>query len=370
MSDHHPAPADGKPPCSRDIHAIGKQQLQRLLAFERRLTVASAALMRSDDDVLDRTVVDTLASIGSFFGVDRAYLFEIDEQAGHQSNTHEWVADGISAEAANLQQVPLTVFPWLLGELRADRGIAIADMATLPAEAVNEHEEFDRQSIQSIAIVPIWEGTQLAGFVGFDAVRQQVQWDEEYMVGLRLMAQMFGSALRARAMARQLQVLAFHDALTGLPNRMLLLDRLESALRRERRNRRSLVVLLLDLDDFKHINDAYGHAAGDAVLCEVARRLERAVRATDTVARLAGDEFVLLVENAGVPTQRTAERLLLAFEAPFVGEGVELRLSPSIGIAVADIEHDTVDGLLRRADAAMYRGKSAGGHRWVCDGCE
>ncbi len=94
------------------------------------------------------------------------------------------------------------------------------------------------------------------------------------------------------------------------------------------------------------------------------------MRATDTVARLAGDEFVLLVENAGVPTQRTAERLLLAFETPFVVEGVELRLSPSIGIAVADIEHDTVDGLLRRADAAMYRGKSAGGHRWFCDGCE
>lgn len=112
--------------------------------FERRLTTVSAALMRSEDPGLDDAVVGALAAIGDFFQVDRAYLFEIDAQAGHQSNTHEWVAEGISAEAHNLQQVPLEAFPWLLGELHADRAMALDDVQALPEEAGNERREFER----------------------------------------------------------------------------------------------------------------------------------------------------------------------------------------------------------------------------------
>jgi diguanylate cyclase (GGDEF)-like protein len=342
-----------------------RRWLQRRLDFERRLTTVSAALMRSDDAGLDEAVVAALAAIGDFFQVDRAYLFEIDEQAGHQSNTYEWVAEGISAEAHNLQQVPLQAFPWLLGELRADRAVALEDVQAVPEDAGNERREFERQAIRSIAIVPIWDGARLTGFAGFDAVRRPVAWDEDYMIGLRLLAQMLGSALRGRATARRLRSLAFHDPLTGLPNRALLSDRLEAALRRARRYATGLLVVMLDLDDFKPVNDAHGHAVGDAALCEVARRLQRSLRTTDTVARLGGDEFVLVIEDAGESVDTVANRLLAAFDAVFEVEGLQLRLSPSIGVAIAGPDDDCADKVLRRADAAMYQAKSAGKHRWV-----
>lgn len=348
-----------------DAAATSALELQRRLAFERSITAASAALMRSDGATLDQVVVEVLGAIGRFFKVDRAYLFEIDENAGHQSNTHEWVAPGISAEAQNLQQIPLTVFPWLLAGLREDRTISLPDIAALPAEAVNERAEFEREGIQSIAIVPIWQGSRLAGFVGFDAVRQRVEWGEDYLMGLRLLAQMLGSALQSRALARKMEALAFHDSLTGLPNRKLLQDRLESALARAQRHARTLLVAMVDLDDFKQVNDQHGHAAGDAVLCETARRLVQTLRAADTVARLGGDEFVLVIEDIdGAGPEQVAQRLLAAFSAGFEVEGLRLQQHLSIGMVPVDPATDDADRLLRRADAAMYRAKASGKNRW------
>lgn len=339
--------------------------LRRRLDFERRLTAISAELMRSEGEGLDAAVVEGLAAVGGFFEVDRAYLFEIDDQAGSQSNTHEWVANGVTAEADNLQDLPLDLFPWLMAELRADRVVALDDIAGLPPEAVSERREFERERIRSIAIVPIWNGPRLAGFAGFDAVRRHVHWDEEYLTGLRLLAQMLGGALRARELARKLQAMAFHDPLTGLPNRALLGDRMEAALRRAQRYASQVLVAMVDLDDFKPVNDRHGHAVGDAVLCEVARRLQRTLRATDTVARLGGDEFVLVVEDADEAMSAVGDRLLAAFAAPFEVEGLALPLSPSIGLVVAGAGDDCADRLLRRADAAMYRAKAAGKHRWM-----
>jgi diguanylate cyclase (GGDEF)-like protein len=349
----------------RQLAPADEGGLRRRLDFERRLTAVSAELMRSEGEGLDAAVVAGLAAVGGFFEVDRAYLFEIDEAAGTKSNTHEWVAEGVSSEAANLQDLPLDLFPWLVGQLRADRAVALDDVSRLPPEAVAERREFEREGIRSIAIVPIWNGPRLAGFAGFDAVRRQVHWDEDYLTGLRLLAQMLGSALRARELARRLQTLAFHDPLTGLPNRALLGDRMEAALRRARRYGSQVLVALLDLDDFKPVNDRHGHAVGDAVLCETARRLQRSLRATDTVARLGGDEFVLVVEDAQAAMSTVADRLLAAFDEPFRVEGLTLALSPSIGIVRAAAGDDCADRLLRRADAAMYRAKAAGKHRWM-----
>lgn len=347
------------------VNPLPSEGLERRLDFERRLTALSAALMRSEPEDLDDVVVQALATVGSFFEVDRAYLFEIDGAAGHQSNTHEWVAEGISVEAQNLQEISLDTFPWLMAELLADRAVALDDVCNLPEEAVNEAREFEREGIRSIAIVPIWNGARLAGFAGFDAVHTAVEWDEDYLLGLRLLAQMLGSALRSRALARRLQAMAFHDALTGLPNRALLDDRLQAALNRTRRYRRRMLVAMVDLDDFKPINDEHGHAGGDIVLCQVARRLENALRSTDTVARWGGDEFVMVMEDMTEGVDAVAARLLAAFEAPFEVDGFRLSVRPSIGIIEAEAGEGNPGQLIRRADAAMYQAKAAGKDRWV-----
>jgi diguanylate cyclase (GGDEF)-like protein/PAS domain S-box-containing protein len=155
---------------------------------------------------------------------------------------------------------------------------------------------------------------------------------------------------------------AFYDSLTDLPNRSLFLDRLGHALDRAGREGNSLAVLLADLDDFKLVNDSLGHDAGNAVLVEVAKRLRRAVRPGDTVGRIFGDEFAILLEapagmeEANLVTQRIEERL----REPFEAEGQEVYVSPSIGISLGETAENEPKEVLRHADLAMYEAKSRG----------
>jgi diguanylate cyclase (GGDEF)-like protein len=163
------------------------------------------------------------------------------------------------------------------------------------------------------------------------------------------------------ALKEQLRHQAFHDALTGLPNRVLFTERVAGSIDRLRRAGEPAgpTVLFLDLDDFKVVNDTWGHAAGDELLVHAAERLRRTVRPSDTPARLGGDEFgVLLDEAEAASGQAAAERISLAFLEPFTFAGHTLNVRPSIGIAIAEPGMST-EQLLRNADVAMYTAKAS-----------
>jgi len=162
---------------------------------------------------------------------------------------------------------------------------------------------------------------------------------------------------------QELHDLAMHDLLTGLPNRLLLLDRLGQGLAKLRRDRdRNLAVMFIDLDGFKHINDSYGHKAGDEVLRETSRRLKQCVRGTDTVVRLGGDEFVVvlteLCSEDGI--HPTISKILNAVNQPVHFEGDSLSVSLSIGVAMSPAHSEKADQLLLFADQAMYKAKNNG----------
>jgi diguanylate cyclase (GGDEF)-like protein len=169
----------------------------------------------------------------------------------------------------------------------------------------------------------------------------------------------------------ELSFLATHDALTGLPNRTLILDRVEQILARSRRTKRPAAALFLDLDNFKDINDTLGHSAGDELLKAVAARLDGVVRDVDALGRLGGDEFVVISEELSLAAgpELVAERLLEALKQPFkLGEGKETKVmvTASIGIAIGSAigEQTSAEELLRNADIAMYRAKWDGKNRY------
>jgi diguanylate cyclase (GGDEF)-like protein/PAS domain S-box-containing protein len=159
--------------------------------------------------------------------------------------------------------------------------------------------------------------------------------------------------------AQRLTDLSLQDPLTGLANRVLFADRLEHAVERSRRTKERIAVLFVDLDRFKGVNDSLGHAAGDELLRQAARRMRRAVRPADTIARLGGDEFTVLCEDLGAINDAgwVADRLSDSLERPFDLFGTETSIGVSIGIAVADA-HDSAETVLAKADAAMYRTKN------------
>jgi len=170
-----------------------------------------------------------------------------------------------------------------------------------------------------------------------------------------------------KAMEEELAHGALHDALTGLPNRVLLEDRLAMAVQALARKEDPLALLFVDIDRFKVVNDSMGHRIGDQLLVEVARRIESAVRPGDTVARFGGDEFVIVCEDLRAPGEAIAiaDRLQEATSRPLLLDGAELVLSVSTGIALASGPDHHPDDLLRDADAAMYRAKNEGRARAV-----
>jgi diguanylate cyclase (GGDEF)-like protein len=167
---------------------------------------------------------------------------------------------------------------------------------------------------------------------------------------------------------KELVFLATHDALTGLPNRTLILDRIDQTLTRARLKQEPVAALFLDLDNFKAINDSLGHGTGDELLCAVAKRLAGVIRETDALGRLGGDEFVVVADGMSLAAgpELVAERLLEAFTEPFaLGEGGETRVHVKVSIGIATGARASAEELLRDADIAMYRAKWGGKSRYL-----
>lgn len=172
----------------------------------------------------------------------------------------------------------------------------------------------------------------------------------------------FSDVSEHKAAQDRISYLAYHDSLTGLPNRLLMQDRLEQATAAARREDDKVGVMLMDLDRFKMVNDSLGHAGGDALLKAVAERIKACLRESDTLSRLGGDEFVVILPSVkeSEAVGYAAERVLLSFAAPFRVEGHDIRVTTSIGISVFPLDGADIDSLVKNADTAMYHAKENG----------
>ena len=161
--------------------------------------------------------------------------------------------------------------------------------------------------------------------------------------------------------------LAYHDTLTGLPNRRLFIDRLEASIALAKRNKQKVALMMLDLDNFKVINDSYGHLAGDFLLKAVARRLSATLRKSDTIGRMGGDEFMIIISFETLHNESIsaiADKIVKTFDEPIQCERRKIKVTPSIGIAIYPDHGDNTDILNKRADSAMYSAKKLGRNRY------
>ena len=212
---------------------------------------------------------------------------------------------------------------------------------------------------------PSWLGVPLTtqnGVIGalvVKSARGEERYTEQHKDLLQYVSTQVAAAIERKQLHARLQYLAQYDALTHLPNRELLYDRLNRALVHAKREHECMAVLYVDLDHFKLVNDSYGHAVGDGLLQQIACRLKDCVRESDTVARMSGDEFVLILEKLALPEHAliVAEKLRLNLSQPVVIDGHTLNVSPSIGIAVYPEHGEQAQQLLNYADTAMYRVK-------------
>ncbi len=247
-------------------------------------------------------------------------------------------------------------------QLLHSKDVLVVDRAT--------HDGYLRQLLEdsgtaTTVLAPLVAGDELLGVVAanFDTrPGADLRRDHELHERLGSLADQAVTALQNMRLLEQVSHHAWHDSLTALPNRRLLEDRVNQELRRAERSGEGLGVLFIDLDQFKQVNDTLGHAAGDELLHQVARRLCDTVRQQDTVARLGGDEFAVLLPGLSDPdaAEQLARRALEVLDRPYpIGEH-QVRVSASIGVALAPRHGTSYDELLSAADAAMYRSKALG----------
>lgn len=228
--------------------------------------------------------------------------------------------------------------------------------------------EFVASGLKSNLVFPL-PGPQ--GYIGAVAIswlkHKAAKPDESTLAVVKMFAALLGSLLYREKLEIELGNLARHDPLTGLANRRELMIRLEEAQKRAARHQTLLVVVVLDLDGFKRFNDVFGHAEGDKILIRTAKKLREIGRATDMIARMGGDEFVVILEDVKslVSVEKILGRIVSSLAAKLEKDGEFVEISTSVGAAVYPLDFVNSESLLIHADKAMYSAKRAGGNRFV-----
>lgn len=279
-----------------DITESKKNELEtkrRLLFSETVKSISShfVGIMPFDD-----AVNECLQDIGTLCKAGRAYLFTLSSDGIQMNNTHEWCAAGVSPQIEDLQGLPAEMFPWWMAKLRRGEVILINDIEQMPDEASAEKEILAMQDIKSVLVLPIATGEQLVGFIGVDNVEDTGAWTEDDLTYLRVASEIIGNAISRDQAQKDLNFLATHDFLTKVPNRYYFEKELQDIVNKATVNNPS-ALLFLDIDNFKTINDNYGHAEGDKVLITLVNKLKRGLRKGDILARLGGDEFAIILRD-------------------------------------------------------------------------
>lgn len=343
----------------RDEMAIRRRD--RLL---QGVSEASQWLLTSTD--LIKAIPRVLKILGQAAEADRAYLYENHPHlvSGEMamSMRYEWTRPGIpsSIQQSHWQNQPYCEF----GLQRWYQAFSQGQSLRGPSREFPPQERslLQPDGIQSILMVPIFIDDALWGYIGFDACQDERCWSDSEESILVAIAASLGGAIKRQQAEAQMRYQAFHDPLTGLPNRSLFNQQLAQAIDAAWENDESLAVVFLDLDRFKNINDSLGHAIGDQLLEQVSQRLQQALRTEDFVARWGGDEFTLILPHLSSPqvAAMIAESLANALLPTFYLDGHELHISSSMGIALYPQDGNDSTTLLQHADAAMYQAKDQG----------
>lgn len=281
--------------------------------------------------------------------------------------THDQLSFAYQADQANAppSPMPLGSAPFYAEVIRAGEALLLTPETA--AQRLAQSGAMAAQQPLDWLGVPLLSGTQTIGALVLQNPAGSGRYNEQDQELLQFVSSQVAAAIERKRTHSRLEFLAQYDQLTELSNRTLFLDRLRSSLNRAKRDALCLAVLYLDMDNFKQINDTFGHSTGDLLLREVAQRLRLCVRESDTVSRLGGDEFAVLLDHISKQEDATAvaEKIIAALSAPYLLEGHTLISAPSLGIAVYP-EHGQTDlQLIRLADEAMYVAKRSGGKRYV-----
>lgn len=308
-----------------------------------------------------------LEQCGNHFQADRATLHMRFSDNRHPDYAYEWCSPGIAPVSECKSLLDILEQPGVRQHIDENGWLHISGSQYPPAVSMALDGYLRDKNITSVIIMKLAGIDDATGYLSFEAVQTSRKWDRDHREIIQVLGKLLSDALRQVKSEKEINYLAYYDALTGLPNRLLLTDRLRQAISLAARTEKLISVLFIDIDSFKAVNDTMGHDGGDEMLIQIAKRLTASVREYDTVARFGGDEFLVIMPllNSVNDIEASAHKIMSLFDRPIAIKGQEFFTSASTGIAVFPFDGDNPDELIKNADMAMYEAKSKGKNRFA-----
>ena len=337
------------------------------IEFQKMILDIAFEFMSLNQENYNDKVDNLLEKVGEFFCVDRTYIFALNHKNKTMTYSNEWCSPGINPEVCTIEEMPLEVFPWWLGQLDKHKLVYIADVNLMPAEAKEEQIQLHRQDVKSLISVPIMLDGKIQAFIGIDSVRTIKKWSGENIELLHTMANILSRGMTQIKSDKKIKFMAFYDELTKLPNQFLFEDRVIEAIKSAKRTGKYISVVCIDLDNFKYVNDTIGRNGGDLLLKHIAKSLVGIIRKTDTVSRFTGDQFLILLNHLSdiKDVNKIMEKIMEIFLEPVIVNGYELLVTASAGIAIYPVDGQDSETLVKNADIAMDNAKSKGKNQYA-----
>ncbi|WP_411680173.1 EAL domain-containing protein [Clostridium thailandense] len=352
---------------------ISKIYIKRLrqnadqLSLQRFISEISSDFINVNQSNIDEKMNWVIRILGKLFSIDRINIVLFDLENYTITFKNIWDVEGKSAARNHKYNIKKEHISWLMDNLMSYESIYISDVDMMPETAAQVKNKFKKRQITSLVAIPIAENEKTIRILEFTAINTAKEWQDEELRVLKIIANIFADALLKVEAEKEIRYMAYHDHLTGLPNRRLFKDRLNQAIALAKRTEKMIGLIFIDIDCFKTINDTLGHEGGDSLLKAVSEKLVNTVRESDTVSRFGGDEFLIMIN--GLSNEKDiiniVEKIMVILEQPFSIEGQEFNMTTSAGIAMYPFDGTETEILIKNADIAMYKAKEKGKNQYL-----
>ena len=343
------------------------EENEEQIKLQKMISQISADFVNANESNINDKINGLLEQSGTYSQAKQSFLLLFSKDLKTVRYTHEWCNYGVEATLSKSEEMSLENFKWGMNHIINNRIYHIDDVEILPEESFAEKQLLQALKIKSFISITVTNNDRVLGILGFSIIKKTKNWLDNHQDMFKILANILSDTLVKVEAEREINYMAYYDALTGLPNRALLKNRIGQSIHLAKRSEKLIGMMFIDLDSFKIINDTMGHAWGDEVLKKVSKRLTDTVRQYDTVSRFGGDEFIIMFTQVhGVDDiHKMANNVMKTFEKPFIVNNQEYFITSSAGIAVYPIDGEDSDTLIKNADLAMYASKDGGKNQYI-----
>lgn len=338
------------------------------LAFQKMVLDLSFNFMEVNDKNLNKKIENLLKELGEFLNSDRTYIFSVDKK-NQLFCDYEWINKNSSIKSIKGKVVDLNQFPRWKQKLAENKEVYKVDnKASKISEEIKEQEYLNSLNIHSTITVPINSKDDFQGkrYVAIDSINSKHQWTDEDTSILKAIAKIIKSGISRVDSKKKIEYMRYHDDLTGLSNQNALDNKINEGINQVKMNNSHLSLLFIDLDNFKEINDSLGHHYGDILLVKLTERLLKIIDEKDTLCRMGGDEFLLLLSDYDDKdyADQVLSEILSIFKEPFILNNQLKYITGSIGLSEYPKDGKVPSVLIKNADIAMYHAKDLGKNQY------